>query len=417
MAGSRQFLGMAVVLLGAVVTGCVVTPAQPLTDAGHRYGQTEDEQKLIRRSSELDDELRRKGLLLQDEQVNAYVREVGQRVVPAAARGAVPFQFHVLRDPVVNAFALPNGSIYLTVGLLARLENEAQLAHVMSHETAHVVQRHGLLGLRNRKATIIAAHIADLALFGTSIAYLPALGNLAAYSQESESEADRLALNYMAQSGYALAGADQLFSVLNEVNRQESIWGSVYSSHPDNQARADATRAVIASGSVAEHAGGRVGASEYREIRKRVFIENLQLKLNIRQYELTASAAQQALVQVPGSPWLHYYRGEAYRLMAEDPAGAAREHAWIHDQKYNDALVEEYRKKKPASLATARQAYQQALASDSNFVSAYRGLGLVAYAEGDHRAAREALGQYLARGRDISDRRFINNIMGRLAAP
>ncbi|MCK7583612.1 MAG: M48 family metalloprotease [Chromatiales bacterium] len=322
-----------------------------------------------------------------------------------------------MRDPVVNAFALPNGSIYLTVGLLARLENEAQLAHVMSHETAHVVQRHGLLGLRNRKATIIAAHIADLALFGTSIAYLPALGNLAAYSQESESEADRLALEYMAQSGYALAGADQLFAILSEVGRQESIWGSIYSSHPDNAARADATREIVASGRLPVNAGGRVGEPEYREIRGRVFVENLQLKLNVRQYELAAAAADKALNQVPGSAWLHYYRGEAYRLMAEDPAGAAREHAWIHDQPYGDELVEEYRKKKPELLATARQAYRQALAADSNFAAAYRGLGLVAYAEGDHRAAREALGTYLARGRDISDRRYINNIMGRLDKP
>lgn len=417
MFDNRRFFGVAFVLLAVAVTGCVVTPAQPLTDAGHEFGQSEDEKKLIRRSSELDDELRRKGLLLQDEQVNSYVNEVGKRVVPTAARGAVPFQFHVLRDPVVNAFALPNGSMYLTVGLLARLENEAQLAHVMSHETAHVVQRHGLLGLRNRKATIIAAHIADLALFGTSIAYLPALGNLAAYSQESESEADRLALQYMAQAGYALAGADRLFAILSEVNRQESIWGSAYSSHPDNQVRAEATRAVVASGSVPENAGGRVGAPEYREIRKRVFIENLQLKLNVRQYELAAAAAEQALAQAPGSPWLHYYRGEAYRLMAEDPVGAAREHAWIHDKKSDDALVEEYRNKRPTSLATARQDYQQALAADRNFAMAYRGLGLVAFAEGNHRAAREALSQYLARGLDISDRRYINNIMGRLTAP
>ena len=417
MGDNRRFLAAVLAFLVVAVTGCVVAPAQPLTAAEHQFGQSGDEKKLIRRSSELDDELRRKGLLLQDAQVNAYVSEVGRRVVPAAAARAVPFQFHVLRDPVVNAFALPNGSIYLTVGLLARLESEAQLAHVMSHETAHVVQRHGLLGMRNRKATIIAAHIADLALFGTAIAYLPALGNLAAYSQESESEADRLALDYMAQAGYTLAGADQLFAILSEVSQQESIWGSVYSSHPDNAARADATRELIAGGRLPVNAGGRVGEAEYREVRGRVFVENLQLKLNVRQYELTVAAADKALVQVPGSPWLQYYRGEAYRLMAEDPAGAAREHAWIHDKKNSDELVEEYRKKKAESLAAARQAYQQALAADSNFATAYRGLGLVAYAEGDRRAARAALGQYLARGRDISDRRYINNIMGRLVTP
>ncbi|MCK7583613.1 MAG: hypothetical protein MZV65_54235 [Chromatiales bacterium] len=88
MGDNRRFLCLTLVLLAGVVTGCVVTPAQPLTAAEHQFGQAEDERKLIRRSSELDDELRRKGLVLQDERVNAYVSTVGGRVVPAAAARA-----------------------------------------------------------------------------------------------------------------------------------------------------------------------------------------------------------------------------------------------------------------------------------------------------------------------------------------
>jgi predicted Zn-dependent protease len=417
MGENRRRIALAIVLLAGLTSGCVVTPVVPLTAGEPGYAQDDDEKKIIRRAADLEDELKRKALLLQDEAVTGYVRAVGQRLIPPAAARVAPFHFEVLRDPVVNAFALPNGGIYLTVGLLARLENEAQLAHVLSHEIAHVVQRHGLQQHRSRKATIIAAHIADLALFGTSIAYLPAIGALASYSQESESEADRLALEYMAPAGYPLAGAEQLFRLLQEVKEKESVWGSVYSSHPDNQQRAQATKAIIDSGRLAVNAGGRLAASEYRAIRSRLILENLQLKLNVRQYELAADYAGHALQQAPDSPWLHYYRGEAHRLMAEDPAGAAREHAWIHDRKNDDELVESYRKKKPELQAAAREAYRQALAVDKNFVTAYRGLGLVAYAEGDHQTAREALGYYLAHGRDISDRRYINNIIGRMSTP
>lgn len=412
-----RFVGAALACVVVMVAGCVTTPVPPLTDADHRFGQTKDEISLIRRSSELDDDLRRKGLLLQDEQVSAYVNGVGRRVVPAVAQASVPFQFHVLRDPAVNAFALPNGSIYLTVGILARLENEAQLAHVMSHEAAHVVQRHGVLGLRNRKATVIAAHIADLALFGTSIAYLPALGSLAMHSREHEREADRLALEYMAQAGYTLADADQLFAILSEVGRSESVWGSVYSSHPDNHLRAEAARTVSANARMMAEVGGRVGVPEYREIRRRVFVEDLQLKLDVRRYELAATAADRALAEAPESPWLHYYRGEAYRLMAEDSVGAAREHALVHGKKYTAELVEHYRQKRAVLLATARQEYQRALLVDRGFATAYRGLGLVEYAEGDGGAARLALRQYLSLGREITDRRYITDILGRLDRP
>jgi predicted Zn-dependent protease len=408
-ASVHAFLAMA-----ALVSGCVMEPVQPLTSDQHSYGREEDETKLIKRAADLDDELRRRNLLLEDRAVNAYIRSVGERLVPPRAASAVSFQFQVVRDPVVNAFALPNGSIYLTVGMLARLENEAQLAHVLSHEIAHVVQRHGLQQLRNRRATIVAAHIADLALFGTAIAYLPAIGSLAQYSQENEAEADQLALDYLTRAGYSLEGAEQLFRVLQEIKQKESIWGSIYSSHPDNADRMRVTRQRIDSMAAT---GGRVGQPEYGQVRDRLLVENLQLKLNVRQYELTVDAADRALRQGSASPWFHYYRGEACRLMAEDPTGAAREHAWIHDKKYNSDLVETYRGRKPTFLATAKTAFQQALAQDKTFVTAYRGLGLVAHAEGDNQAARTALNHYLAQGRGISDRRYIEAILGRINTP
>jgi len=134
------------------------------------YGQTEEEKRLLARAKELDQELDRKGMLLETPALLNYVRSIGQPLVPKEAAGIVDFKFHILRSPVVNAFALPNGSIYLSVGLLARLENEAELAQVMGHEIAHVVLRHGLKVYETNRANIVAAHIADLFLFGTSIA-------------------------------------------------------------------------------------------------------------------------------------------------------------------------------------------------------------------------------------------------------
>lgn len=405
------------ILFIVAVAGCVTTPVKSLTDSEHGYALEDDEKKIIRSASGIDDEIRRKGLLLQDEELTAYVRDVGTSLVPAAAAQAVGFHFYVLRDSVVNAFALPNGSIYLNVGLLARLETEAQLAHVISHEIAHVVRRHGLQRHRNRKATIVAAHIADVALFGTSIAYLPAISALAGYSRENEAEADRLALDYLALAGYPLEGAEQVFKVLEEVKRKESLWGSVYSSHPDNQQRAQQTRQIIESGRLPAGVAHARNIKEYRKIRDRLILENLRLKLNVRQYQMAAEYADQALVREPASPWIHYYRGEAFRLMAEDPVGAAREHAWINDQRNHESFVATYRDNKQQLLGSAKQAYQQALAAQPGLASAYRGLGLVAYAEGNMNVARDALNFYLIHGREISDRAYINNVLGRLKTP
>lgn len=410
----RSYRYGTVALLIFMTTACVTAPVKPLTVGEHAYGQDDDEKKLIRRADELDDELRRRGMVLQDASVNAYIRGVAERLVPPGAAGAVPFRFYVARDPMVNAFALPHGSIYLNVGLLARLENEAQLAHVLSHEIAHVVQRHALQQHRSRRATVVAANVADLLLFGTSIAYLPAIGALAGHSRESEAEADALALEYMSRAGYPLEGAEQLFKLLQEVKQKESAWGSVYSSHPDNQQRAQAAREILDSRRLPANTGGPNGAAEYLAVRDTLILENVRLKLNVRQYQLAAESADGALVKNPSSPWLHYYRAEAHRLMAEDPAGAAREHAWINDKTYNDDLVGEYRNRKQALLASAREGYQESLSVAKGFAHAYRGLGLVAYAEGEGKVARESLTYYLTHAKDITDRLYINNILGRL---
>ncbi len=411
---NRVSHGSAAVLLVLLVGACVTEPVKPLTVGAHFYGQDEDERKLLQTAAKADDELRSRGMVLQDAQVDAYIRNVAERLIPPGLATAVPFKFYVARDPMVNAFALPNGSIYLHVGLLARLENEAQLAHVLSHEIAHVVQRHSLQGSRNRKATIVAAHVADLLLFGTSIAYLPAIGALAGHSRESEAEADRLALEYMSRAGYPLDGAEQLFKLLEEVKQKESAWGSVYSSHPDNQQRAEVTREIVQSGRLATNADGENGAKNYVAVRDKLILENVRLKLNVRQYQLAMEAADRALTLKPKSPWLHYYRGEACLRMAEDPVGAAREDAWINDKRNNDELVAEHRNKKQALLASARQAYEESLRVDKSFAHGYRGLGLVAYAEGDAKIARESLTRYLTHAKDITDRPYINNILGRL---
>jgi len=413
---ARRLAGFAPVPLLLILAACSTTPA-PLTSDAASYGVDPDEKLLLKRATALDDEVRKKGLLFTSSDVDAYVNEVGKRLVPASAASAVNFRFYVLREPLVNAFALPNGSIYVNVGLLARLENEAQLAQVLGHEVAHVVKRHSLDRQRSRRNTMIVANIADIALFGTSIAYLPAVGALAGQSRENEAEADRSGLEYMSAAGYPLAEADTLFALIREVAPRESVWGSIYSSHPDNQDRAARASEYIRSAKLAVNPGAPARVEQYLKVRYEVALENIRLKLNVRQYQLAINSADSALVHSPKSAWLHYYRGEAYREMAEDPIGAAREQAWISGRDSDKEAVSQFRGKKQALLATATRSFQDALALDEGFAEGYRGLGLVAWANGDAPGARTSLKQYLDRGKEIKDRRYIENILGRLDKP
>src|SRR5262249_18360538 len=80
--------------------------------------------------------------LYDDASVSAYVDSVGRRVAAASEEPTLPWRFTVLDDPVVNAFAMPGGYIYVTRGLLAHMQSEAQLAGVLGHEIGHVTARH-----------------------------------------------------------------------------------------------------------------------------------------------------------------------------------------------------------------------------------------------------------------------------------
>lgn len=394
----------------AVSAGCATSNIPSLTSADAQFGQSEVEKNLLSRANEFDQELDRKGMLLETPALSGYLQSVGQPLVPKEAGRLVGFRFHVLRSPVSNAFALPNGSIYLTVGLLAHLDNEAELAQVMGHEISHVVLRHGVKSYETNRSSIVAAHIADMFLFGTSLAYLPYIASVANFSREQEEEADVAGLRSVAARGYSPDEAIGVFERIQEVKSGEAVEGSWYSSHPSNSQRAEALRELARKGEIP--AGQLRGAGPaYREVAALIAEENIRLKLNARQYELALDAATRSLTEHPDSALYHFYKGEAYRSMGDDPKGAAREHSWIYGKSYSDALVAEFEGRRNEFYQSAEKAYQQALSLDSRLLVVLRGLGLVNLGRGEYDAARERLGAYLAQNKTVSDRGYITNLL------
>jgi predicted Zn-dependent protease len=98
----------------------------------------------IQLGRESDPEIVRSLGLLPDSAWQAYVQALGSRMAAASERPTLPWTFRVLDDPVVNAFALPGGYIYITRGILAHFSSEAELAGVLGHEIGHVTARHGV---------------------------------------------------------------------------------------------------------------------------------------------------------------------------------------------------------------------------------------------------------------------------------
>ena len=113
-----------------------------------------DEQQLIDSANDLEGYFASQALLYQDKQALALVRRVGHEIRPAPTDDYIEYEFFVLRDPSPNAFALPNGHVYVHTGMIARLRDEDQLAGLLAHEISHVAGHHGIIEHRATKKKV-----------------------------------------------------------------------------------------------------------------------------------------------------------------------------------------------------------------------------------------------------------------------
>jgi beta-barrel assembly-enhancing protease len=185
------------------------------------------------------------------------VEAVGRKVVQQsdASRSPYQFDFHLLADPeTLNAFALPGGQVFITYGLLSKLEDEAQLAGVLGHEIGHVVNRHGAehmaTGQLGQLLTVAAGVAAtDEEGRGRRAAMVAAMINQMVqlkYSRSDELEADRVGMDYMAQAGYDPAAMLGVMSILAEASRGGRA-PVMLSTHPYPEQRVEEIERYLAS--------------------------------------------------------------------------------------------------------------------------------------------------------------------------
>jgi len=149
--------------------------------------------------------------LLAERTVQEYVSHLGDSLIPEGAKGTrrpIEFRFFVVEDPEINAASLPDGTLLINTGLLGAIENEAQLAFVLSHEMAHVLQVHYRREIEETRASRVGLTIAGLAasaFIGNAGMFMAEIGIASAvngHQRELENQADRLALQNVIEHGY-----------------------------------------------------------------------------------------------------------------------------------------------------------------------------------------------------------------------
>lgn len=247
------------VLLAALLTACGSAIVNPVTGQAERSVMSE--QMELTEGAKAHQQVLQEYGVVKDARLQAYVNNLGQRLARLSHRQQLPWHFTVLDSPEINAFALPGGYVYVTRGIMAYLQNEAELAGVVGHEIGHVTARHGAqratrqqdAGLGVLAASVLGVVLESQGVSGagrlaSEVSQTVASGYIASYSRDQELQADGLGAEYLARTA---VDPRNMINVINSLKSQERFAAdqaraagraapaanSWLSSHPSNDQR------------------------------------------------------------------------------------------------------------------------------------------------------------------------------------
>ncbi len=360
----------------ALLAGCATTTLPPVTDKGFAFEG--DERRIWTRSEEAQDWLGKSGWLLRDAQVEAYLNGIAAGLAPPGAADRIRFRIFVVRDYRLNAFAFPNGAVYVHTGMLARMENEAQLAVLLAHEMTHATHRHAVRSYRDRKnkSAFLAGATAVAGNLGALLGGLGTIASAYGYSRDLEREADAVGLGRAVEAGYDPREGPRLFAHLKKYLEEEKVQEAYFfSSHPRVAERVASYEELLAGKYSGR--GGRTDGKIFLETMKGVLLENATLQVTAGRFDGAKREAVLYVEREPADPRGHYLLGRILERtgVAGDP----------------DRAVEEFRK---------------SVSLDPDFPDPHRDLGFHFFKKGNHPAAKVHLERYLALSPNAPDRQY-----------
>ncbi|NET63995.1 MAG: M48 family metalloprotease [Moorea sp. SIO1G6] len=198
--------------------------------------------------------------MLEDEEVLEYVREMGNKLTKVTGRDEFNYEFYVVMDDQLNAFALPGGKIFINAGAILKTKSEAELAGLLAHELSHAVLSHGFQLVTQGNLT---ANIAQFIPYGGTAANLIVLN----YSRNMERQADDLGSKILTASGYAADGLRNLMITLHDQGGPKPLFPWL-STHPETKERINNLEAIIDRNGYNRYT--YEGVEKHLEIQKRV---------------------------------------------------------------------------------------------------------------------------------------------------
>lgn len=414
MRHSAPFRLTAVLTLALFSASCVTTQLPPISASGQAFKPLPDEQALWAEARDEEDKLRDKVKVYEDPLLVDYLEGVVNRLTPPgmAANREIRYRVTVLEDPTLNAFAYPHGSLYVHTGLLARMENEDQIATVLGHEMTHVENRHMVRWRRSAQNKQIALSVAAVTAaviiageegeqiskgnygkaatidvlsqilvgLGLQLAFLASVNG---YGRGLESEADLGGFNKLAAAGYDTREAPKVYeALLDDHGDPGKVEAFFFGNHPRLAERIDSTKGWLAAHPPSGTATNPGDADQFAKRMRPVVRDDARLNIELGRLELAESELDRAMTSMPEDPETHYLVARLKLARAD----AAKE----------PEVVEGLR-------ADARAELEEAIRLDPGRPGPHRELGLFLYRDGDLDGACAEMKRYTELAPDAED--------------
>ncbi len=386
--GARSITRRVIAITGAFfvssLTACVSGggPHPALGDTGRKV----EEGVLLQRSEAQQRAMEEQGLIYDDKDLEDYLTQLTRSLQPPEARKGTGFRVRVIKDTSADALSFPDGGLYVTTGMLARLENEAQLAILLAHEMTHCSQGHALRALRYSRGELSAerkphesgqgGQIPGVLQWGTSA---PAME---AYLQELELEADRVGVQLVLKAGYDPAEGTKLIERqqrdLGEEDLEEASRSAL---HRHLEMRRQSWQNYL-GGRVQTETQGLTNRETYLAHVHRLILDNALLDERRGRFALAQREVENYLAVRPNDERAYYLLGEI-----------CRQRGLLNDRE------------------KAKDCYAKAISICPWYAEPYRGIGLLSYKEGEKTEAKSSFQAYLIHAPEAPDRAYIEKYL------
>jgi beta-barrel assembly-enhancing protease len=354
---------------------------------GGDFHPSGDEQDLWNQAAQFDTVLAQSKILYKDDELQQYLQGIADQLATNLGVAPDTIHVHVLEDPFMNAFALPNGSVYVHSGIIARADNEAQIATVLAHEIVHFAHRHALEEYRTEKNRRKVAHTVAIVLAATAAAasrdtnaarlFLRIGDSVASplvevqvkgYSRDLEREADALGLQAVIAAGYDPHESIKLYENLRDEGQEANIQEPYFfCSHPRLQERIENCEKALAAWQPPPSDARKRGDRELRVAARRLDLIDAELDEHMGRFAHARHTIDRHLVYFPDSASGYLSLGEWYR----------------HADRSDDGAAE------------AIAAYRRAIELDPTMTAPYKQLGLLLREHNDDTQAAASFRRYL----------------------